>query len=126
MKLNAVGVTSRDIKKTIDFYTILGFSFETDAQTQSHVEPLTSEGSARLMIDSIDIATQVYGHKPKPANTAAFALEYDKSEEIDVICNKVQASGFTVMKEPWHAPWGQYYAVLKDPDGYIVDLYCNL
>lgn len=126
MKLNAVGITSQDMKETLKFYTLLGFTFAENAENEGHVEPVTREGSARLMIDSVEIARSVYGHDPKPGNTAAFALEFESAKEIDSIVKQVQESNFTVIKAPWKAPWGQYYAVIQDPDGYIVDLYCNL
>ena len=29
-------------------------------------------------------------------------------------------------KAPWDAPWGQRYALVRDPDGNAVDLFCPL
>jgi uncharacterized glyoxalase superfamily protein PhnB len=53
-------------------------------------------------------------------------VHYDTPAEIDAVASKVKAAGFTVIKEPWDAFWGQRYAVVADPDGYQIDLYSPL
>jgi hypothetical protein len=35
-------------------------------------------------------------------------------------------AGYAGELEPWDAPWGMRYAVLRDPDGNGVDLFANL
>ena len=100
MRLNAIGVVSTNIAKTVEFYTLLGFEFKDFKPDDEHVEPITSSGSARLMIDATRIVKDIIGEEPK--------------------------AGFTVFKEPWDAFWGQRYAVVEDPDGYKVDLYASL
>lgn len=126
MKLNAVAVVSSDFKKTIEFYSLLGFTFPEITQEEDHIEAITSPGSARLMIDSKDLIIKIFGEEPKPANTSAFAIEYDSPTELNAIAEKVTRAGFTIVKEPWDAFWGQRYCVVKDPDGYQVDLYATL
>ena len=126
MKLNAIGVTSTNITKTIKFYTILGFEFKDIKPDDEHVEPMTPNGSARLMIDSVNIVKDIIGEDPKAGNISAFALQYDSVEELNEVAFKVSQAGFTVFKEPWDAFWGQRYAVVIDPDGFKVDLYAYL
>ncbi len=124
MKIDAVGVTSSDIEKTVKFYTLLGFEFTK--VNPDHTEPETPDGSARLMIDSVSMVTSIIGESPKPANHSPFAINYDSAEEVNEIAKKVEEAGFTVVKKPWDAPWGQRYCIVQDPDGYKVDLYANL
>ena len=78
------------------------------------------------MIDSKEVVKNIIGEEPKPGNHSMFAIEYENGKEIDNISNKVKESGFTIVKEPWDAFWGQRYAVLEDPDGYRVDLYAEI
>lgn len=33
--------------------------------------------------------------------------------------------GYEIFREPWQAFWGQYYAIIKDPDGNLLSLFCN-
>ncbi len=46
--------------------------------------------------------------------------------KIDAVAQKIADAGFTVTKKPWDAFWGQRYAVVCDPDGYMVDLFAEL
>ena len=126
MKLNAVGITSRDFKKSVAFYSILGFVFPEFDDTADHMEPLTEPGETRLMLDSVKLATELIGEEPRPSNHSHFALEYDSPAEVDEIATKLKAAGFAIVMPPWNAFWGQRYAVVQDPDGYKIDLYAPL
>jgi catechol 2,3-dioxygenase-like lactoylglutathione lyase family enzyme len=123
MKLNALGVVSSDLPKTVAFYQLLGFEFPEYKADEQHLEPITPPGGTRLMIDSAELSQSLLGEPHRPSNHSHFALEYDTPAEIDVVVAKVKEAGFTIEKEPWDAFWGQHYAVVKDPDGYMVDLY---
>jgi uncharacterized glyoxalase superfamily protein PhnB len=126
MKLNAVGVTSTNIAKTVEFYTILGFKFPEYKKGDQHLEPITPDGSARLMIDSSTLIKEIIGETPKAGNHSNFAIEYNSVSELNEIANSISEAGFVIVKEPWDAFWGQRYAIVEDPDGYKVDLYSNL
>lgn len=126
MKLNAVAVTSTNLKKTVAFYQLLGFQFGEFKDDEQHLEALTVPGSARLMIDTSNMIKDIIGESPKPGNHSSFAIEYENSEELNQVAKKVIEAGFKVVKEPWDAFWGQRYAIVADPDGYKVDLYAAL
>lgn len=127
MKLDAVGVTSTNIQKTMTFYEVLGFLFDNASPDGTHVESLSSDGSSiRLMIDATSVIEKILGEKPRPGNHSSFALAYESPAEVDAVAQKVADAGYTIVKEPWDAFWGQRYAVVEDPDGYKVDLYAAL
>lgn len=126
MKISAVGVSSKDIKKTVEFYTMLGFDFSEADLTQDHVEPKTPEGSARLMIDSDKMIEDIIGEVPVQGNHSTFAIEYESAEELNEVADKLKEAGFGFKKEPWDAFWGQRYAIVSDPDGCLIDLFARL
>src|SRR3990172_5637813 len=126
MKIDAVGVTTSNLERTVAFYQLLGFEFPDFKEDEDHLEPKTPDGSARLMIDSKKSVTEYLGTPPKPGNHGSFAIQYESPGEIDTVAKKVRDAGFTLLKEPWNAYWGQRYAVVQDPDGYQVDLYAPL
>lgn len=126
MKLDAVGVTSSNLHKTIDFYRLLGFQFPDVKDGDLHIEPITPDGSARLMIDATSIVRDIIGENPKPGNHSSFAIQYESPEQINTLVEKIKHAGYTIEKEPWDAFWGQRYAIVKDPDGYKIDLYAHL
>jgi len=126
MKIDAVGVTSSDMQKTVDFYTLLGFEFADFKADEDHLEPVASPGSARLMIDSKAMIKDILGEEPKPGNHSSFAILYGTPAEVDRVAAAVKEAGFTLVSDPWDAFWGQRYAIVQDPDGYRVDLFASL
>lgn len=115
MKIDAVGVTTSNLKRTVAFYQLLGFEFPEYKEDENHLEPKTTGGSAQLMIDSKKLITELLGEAPKPGNHSSFAIRYDSAKEVDAAAKKVKDAGFKVTKEPWDAFWG-----------YQVDLYAPL
>lgn len=100
MKINAVSVVSTDLKKTVEFYTLVGFKFGEVASDEQHLEPETPEGSARLMIDTKKLITEILGESPQPANNSNFAIEYDTPAEVDAAARRIEQAGFKVVKQP--------------------------
>ncbi len=126
MKINAVSVTSKNMKDSVEFYKILGFEFSEFKENEQHIEPKTPDGSARLMIDTDKLVQEITNEEPKPGNHAGFAILYDSVDEVNEVAARIKSAGFTVIKEPWDAFWGQRYAIVEDPDGYRMDLYAYL
>lgn len=126
VKIDAVGVSSSNFKKTVEFYTLLGFEFPEFNDGEDHLEAITPDGQTRLMIDSEKLITQLLDEKPQPGNTSVFALLYESPEELNKVAEKISGAGFKVIKQPWDAFWGQRYCVVQDPDGYKVDLFARL
>lgn len=126
MKLNAIGVTSSNIKETVRFYELLGFKFQNFNENDMHIESIPSGDEAKLMIDAKELVHDIINQEPKPSNHSAFAAEYNSPQEVDTIAKTIKDLGYTIVKEPWDAFWGQRYCIVADPDGYMVDLYARL
>jgi len=126
MILDAVTVTSSDMKAAAAFYALLGFTFPPFEQDEKHLEPITPPGQVRLMIDDRDLMQSITGHAPTPANHSAFAIRCETPADVDATVAAVRAAGFRIVKDPWDAFWGQRYAIVADPDGYLVDLFAAL
>ncbi len=126
MKLDAVGVVSKNIHKSVEFYTMLGFIFPELPADAKHAEAERQEGGARLMIDDFEMIKDHSGIEAKPSNFSAFAILCDSPAEVDQTIQKLEDAGYTIARAPWDAMWGQRYAVLIDPDGYGVDLFAPL
>jgi uncharacterized glyoxalase superfamily protein PhnB len=126
MKLDAVSVTSGDLAATAKFYALLGFTFPNIGADEKHVEAITPPGEVRLMIDDRDLIQSILGQAPTPPNHSSFAIKCDSPSDVDNAVNSVRAAGHTVVKEPCDAFWGQRYAIVADPDGYMVDVFAAL
>jgi len=126
MKLDAVSVTSGDFAQTVTFYSLLGFSFPAFEASAQHLEAITLAGEVRLMIDDRALIKSLTGRDPVPPTHSSFAIKCDSPNGVDAAVKAVKAAKFTVIKEPWDAFWGQRYAILADPEGYMVDVFATL
>ena len=94
MKIDAVGVATSNLKRTVTFYRLPGFEFPEYKENEDHLEPKTPNGSARLMIDSKKSVKEYLGEAPNPGNHGAFAIQYSSAGEIDAVAKKVKDAGF--------------------------------
>lgn len=124
-QLNAVGIVTSDMARSIRFYRLLGLDVP-DTPDEGHVDAFLPNG-LRFMLDSEEV---VRSFRPdwtrERGNQLALALECGSPSEVDEAYARVTAAGFDGEKEPWDAFWGQRYAQLRDPDGVPVDLYAAL
>jgi catechol 2,3-dioxygenase-like lactoylglutathione lyase family enzyme len=124
-QLNAIGIVSSDMARSIRFYRLLGLDVP-ETPGEGHVDASLPNG-LRLMLDSEEV---VLSFRPDWAratgNQVSLALECGSPAEVDEVYVRVVAAGFQGEKEPWDAFWGQRYAQLADPDGVPVDLYASL
>jgi uncharacterized glyoxalase superfamily protein PhnB len=126
MKIDAISVTSRELATTAKFYSLLGFVFPAFKQDVGHLEPTTPSGEVRLMIDDRALMESITGKPPVPPTHSSFAMKCASPPEVDAAVTQIRAAGFDVVKEPWDAFWGQRYAIVADPDGYMIDLFAAL
>ncbi|VAX19652.1 hypothetical protein MNBD_NITROSPINAE03-1069 [hydrothermal vent metagenome] len=125
MSLDAIGIVSGDIQKSIDFYGILGISL-AEAGGPGHYEGATPSG-VRLMLDSVDLMKKINPDWQMPDGSGiVLCFKQDSPEKVDELFKKIADAGFEIVKDPWDAFWGQRYASVKDPDGNQIDLFAPL
>jgi catechol 2,3-dioxygenase-like lactoylglutathione lyase family enzyme len=124
-KLNAVGVVTSDMGRSLAFYRLLGLEVP-DTPDDDHVT-IELSGQVRLMLDTEE---EIRKFRPdwtrRTGNQAAIAFELPSSSALDEAYARMTAAGYRGDKEPWDAFWGQRYAQLRDPDGVPVDLYSSI
>jgi len=132
VRVDCVGLVAADLARTLDFYRRLGCTVPDDAATAPHVD-LDLGGGVRLMLDAWSnlVALGLVGEEEQPPSPEqpregiSLAASCSSPAGLDALYDELAADGFGVT-EPWDAPWGQRYAVLRDPDGTQVDLYAAL
>jgi catechol 2,3-dioxygenase-like lactoylglutathione lyase family enzyme len=124
-QLNAIGIVTSDMARSISFYRLLGLGVP-DTPDEPHVDASLPNG-VRLMLDTEETLRSFHPDWTRATgNQLALALECRSPSEVDEVYARVTAAGFHGEKEPWDAFWGQRYAQLQDPDGVPVDLYAAL
>jgi uncharacterized glyoxalase superfamily protein PhnB len=124
-QLNAVGIVTSDMARSIRFYRLLGVDLP-EKPDESHLDAFLPNG-VRFMLDSEE---GVRSFRPEwtreTGNQLGLAFECESTGEVDELYARIVDAGFEGEKAPWDAFWGQRYAQLRDPDGVPVDLYASL
>jgi len=123
--LNALGIVTSDMARSIRFYRLLGVDVP-ETPDEGHVEARLPNG-VRLMLDSEEVIRSFEPHWARETgNQLSLAFECESPGEVDETYARMTDAGFHGAKEPWDAFWRQRYAQLRDPDGVPVDLYAAL
>ncbi len=124
MKLDMIGIITKDMAKAIQFYETLGFAVSSEA-SDDYVE-LKHEG-IRLSLNSVNMLSSIYGYEPKTVgDKIELAFLCDTVKDVDALYDKMTTSGYVGFKAPWDAFWGQRYAIIKDTDGHLLSLFANI
>lgn len=122
IKLDMVGIVTRNMKASLDFYRVLGLDIPEEANGQPHVEVV--QNGFRLAFDTQEIIKDVYGGWEEPAgHRIELAFLCDSGDALNELYAKIVEHGYEGHREPWDAVWGQRYAIVKDPDGNLISLF---
>ncbi|MFD2370224.1 VOC family protein [Brevibacillus sp. GCM10020057] len=122
IKLDMVGIVTKDMKKSLDFYRLLGLDIPESANADVHVEVV--QDGVRLAFDTVEVARDVYGGWEEPTgHRIELAFLCDSADAVNELYAKLVEHGYAGHREPWDAFWGQRYAIVADPDGNLVSLF---
>lgn len=125
LKLDAIGIVASDIKKSMQFYKLLGLPFDENDDSP-HVEASTT-GGLRVMLDTEEVVKSIDPNWKRPkGQSIGLAFHCGDAAGVDSAYETVLEAGFKSKLEPWDAFWGQRYAQVLDPDGHSVDLFASL
>jgi len=126
MSLDAVGIVSKNVQKSVEFYQMLGVSLEEVGAGPDHLEAATQSG-LRIMVDSFGLMKQINPDWTEPAGAGmVLCFKQDSPESVNRLFLQVTEAGFKSVKQPWDAFWGQRYASVQDPDGNQIDIFASL
>jgi catechol 2,3-dioxygenase-like lactoylglutathione lyase family enzyme len=126
-RLDLIGIVVKDMGRSLAFYRELGLDVPEDADGQPHVEA-TLPGGLRLAWDTVETIRSFLPDWQPPSGGQRIGLAFllDSPADVDAAYERLVSLGYDGHKEPWDAPWGQRYALVRDPDGNGVDLFCPL
>jgi catechol 2,3-dioxygenase-like lactoylglutathione lyase family enzyme len=126
-RLDMIGIVVEDMGRSLAFYRELGLELPDDADGQPHVEA-TLPGGMRFALDTEETIRSFDPSWQAPSGGVRIGLAFllDSPADVDAAYERLVSLGYDGHKEPWDAPWGQRYALMRDPDGNGVDLFCPL
>ena len=120
---DVVGIVARDMAASLRFYRLLGMDIPSAAESEDHVEFVTT-GGFRIAWDTEKLIKDIYPDWVNPVGQRlTLAFKCANAAEVDALYERVIKAGYRGHKAPWDAFWGQRYAVAVDPDGNLVDLF---
>jgi len=123
--LTVVGIVVADMARSLAFYRQLGLDVPAEADGEPHVE-VGLPGGLKLAFDTVETIQSFDASWAPPAGSPRMGLAFacDSPADVDKRYAELVAAGYEGHKQPWDAFWGMRYAVLHDPDGNGVDLFC--
>ncbi|WP_433259783.1 VOC family protein (plasmid) [Streptosporangium sp. CA-135522] len=118
-----VGIFASNIEATLRFYALLGLTFAEEDPQHRH---LRSPNGTQIMINDDRLAPRMGIREALGASgRLSLGIRCDTPAELDELYERCADAGFGAVA-PYDAPWGQRYAILRDPDGSRVELYALL
>jgi catechol 2,3-dioxygenase-like lactoylglutathione lyase family enzyme len=126
-RLDLIGIVVEDMGRALAFYRELGLELPEDAGGRPHVE-VSLPGGLRLAWDTQETIRSFEPDWQPPSGGQRIGLAFllDSPQEVDAAYERLVSLGYEGHKAPWDAPWGQRYALVRDPDGNAVDLFSPL
>jgi len=126
LKMNAIGIVSADIERSLSFYRLLGLATPEFDAKEDHFQ-CDLGGGVTLMWDTVALIQQITpGYVHGSGSSIGLAWQCDSPALVDEAYARIVGAGFESEKAPWDAFWGQRYAIVKDPDGNLTSLYAQL
>ncbi len=123
MLLKMVGIIVSDMDASILFYETLGFKADR-SYGNDYVE--LSHNHVTLSLNTKKMVTDVYGFEPQLiGQRIELAFELTSNKHLDQMSDLLLSKGYKLLKTPWLAFWGQYYAIVLDPDENLISLFVN-
>ena len=126
-QLAVIGLVVDDMAKSLAFYRRLGLDIPSSADAEPHVAaPLP--GGLQLMWDTVATVRSFDPSWTPPTGSSRSGLAFlcSSPSDVDRLYAALTSAGHHGHLPPWDAFWGQRYAVVHDPDGNGVDLFCPL
>jgi predicted lactoylglutathione lyase len=133
LELYMLGLVTRDMGKSLEFYRRLGLAIPEGSEEKTHVEVKMGNGLT-FFLDSKPsrwdpgFVKQNDIEQAEAAESYPFLLEfYLKSQAaVDAKYTELTGFGYRSRRAPYKTSFGMYFAMVNDPDGNTILLSGNL
>ena len=123
---HTIDLVVADMGAALRFYRLLGLDVPEGQDDEAQVQVVTAGGAALGFLTE----TAMRGADPEwvqpVGQRVTFACRCDGAAELDATYERMVGAGYEGRRAPWDTFWGQRYAMLGDPDGNRVDLFCAI
>ncbi|MGC5256704.1 VOC family protein [Gordonia sp. DT218] len=119
MNLVSIRIITRSVNRLVTFYEVVTASPARWATTD-FAEIVTSAGT--LAIGSERTAALFAAGSVEPATNRSVIIEF-RVDDVDAEYRRLAGQVGEVVQEPTTMPWGNRSALVRDPDGNLVNLF---
>lgn len=118
-----VNLPVRNLKRSIDFFTALGFTFDPRFTDENATCMIVGENIYAMLLVKSFFKTFMKKDVSDAARATEVitALSLESREQVDKIADRALASGGSPNMDPQDHGW-MYYRSFQDPDGHIWEL----
>jgi len=119
-----VNLPVKDLKRSIDFFTQLGFSFNLQFTDEKAACLIINEGSIYVMLLTEPMFKNFTKKKIADATKTTevlIAIDMETKEKVDELVNKAAEAGGSIYADPQDHGWMYQYG-FADPDGHQWEL----
>lgn len=127
ISLHTIGITVKDLGKSLSFYRTLGLPIPEGQDNEHHVE-FTSENGYSIGFIPETTMLQADPTWKAPVGNSRISIQFACASPaaVDETYKKLIEAGHQSFKEPWDAFWGQRFAQVLDPDGNNIGFFAEL
>lgn len=125
--MDAIATVVGDMRRTLDFYRLLGLEIPAEADNEGYVA-FDLGGGLRFAWNSEEVERSFNPgwQAPPIAGRMGISFRCSSSVEVDAVYAKVVEAGYEGGLPPFDAPWGSRHCRVLDPDGNAIDLFALL
>ena len=125
-RLNIITLGVKDIKKSFQFYSGLGFETKLKVDDKLDIVFFNNQGTKLALYPydalAMDISDSDPPKKNKGFNGMTIAYNTKSKEEVNEVLKKAAALGGKIIKPAGHVFWGGYSGYFEDLDGYLFEV----
>jgi catechol 2,3-dioxygenase-like lactoylglutathione lyase family enzyme len=127
ISLQTIGLTVKDLGKSLSFYRTLGLAIPDGQDDEFHVQYDSEDGySIGFIPETTMLQTNPGWKAPSGDNRISLQFACTTPGEVNETYKRLIDAGHTSFKQPWDAMWGQRFAQVLDPDGNNVAFFAEL
>ena len=110
-----------DLDASIEFYEdIIGLQVTELEDRRAEFE--TIEGSLQLEVDFDEETLNEYGIEPPGDDRGRGIITVIEADDVESIYERAKEAGVELGSEPRETEWGRKLCIVKDPDGYVLEI----
>lgn len=110
-----------DLDRSIDFYeNVIGLQVTGKGDRRAEFD--TTEGSLQLEMDYDEEMLNQFGLEAPGEDRGSGIITVIEADDVEAVYDRAEANEAEILCEPQEVEWGRKLFLVRDPDGYVVEV----